>query len=95
MSVLLLVYGPKAAFSPGSWGGVVVVTRLLLVTRWRLLLEDAVVVDIFAKEDLTDMGLLLSEAGNFLVVSEAGDLVSELSVKTKLNNCFRYQYLVV
>ena len=43
------------------------------------------VVDIFAKEDLTDMGLL-SEPGNFLV-SEAGDLVSELSVKTNLNNC--------
>lgn len=40
-------------------------------------MEDAVVVDIFAKEDLTDMGLL-SEPGNFLV-SEAGDMVSELS----------------
>ena len=58
------------------------ITRLLLVTRWRLLLEEAVVVDIFAKEDLTDMGLL-SEPGNFLV-SDAGDLASELSVKTNL-----------
>ena len=46
-----------------------------LATLLRLLLEEAVVVDILEKEDLTDMGLL-SGTGNFLV-NEAGDLVSE------------------
>ena len=46
-----------------------------MLTLLRPLLEEAVVVDILEKEDLTDMGLL-SGTGNFLV-KEAGDLLSE------------------
>ena len=59
---------------------------LLLTILWRLLLllEDAVAVDILENEDLTDMGLVSAELGNFLV-KEAGDLVvSESPVKDKL-----------
>ena len=47
-----------------------------------MLLEDAVAVDILESEDLTDMGLVSAEPGNFLV-KEAGDLVSESPAKDK------------
>ena len=48
-----------------------------------MLLQDAVAVDILEKEDLTDMGLVSVETGNFLE-KETGDLVvSESPAKDK------------
>ena len=83
MSVLDLVYGPKAALSPGSWGCVVLVlARWWLRALLRPMLEVvAVVDDILEREDFTAMALF-SGAGIFFAC-KTGDLVSESPATNK------------